>query len=123
MHSNHYILFFDSYSISLDLASAALTAWINAFLIPNYSNFYIAAIVEPPGEATLSFKTPGCVSPFYELSSTILAAPSTVFAANLREFYLDNPAFTPPSAIASIIMKIYAGALPLMPTIPCMCFY
>src|SRR5262249_39016494 len=56
---------------------AASTASISAPRTPARSRACRPAIVVPPGLATMSFRVPGC-SP---VSSTILAAPSTVWAA------------------------------------------
>lgn len=65
----------------------------------------------PAGEATESLRAPGCCP----LSSTILAAPSTVWAARAWARLRGSPARTPPSARASIMRNTYAGPLPLRP--------
>ena len=68
-------------------------------------------MVAPPGEHTLSFRMAGCVP----VSTTILAAPNTVWAAIYWAMALGSPCLTPPSASASMNMKTYAGPLPLSP--------
>ena len=65
----------------------------------------------PPGLVTWSFSRPGC-SP---VSSTSLAAPSTVWAARAIATGRDRPTFTPPSASASMAMKTKAGPEPERP--------
>ena len=79
-------------------SEAATTADIAQFLNPIYSNLWIASTVVPPGLVTSSFNYPGC----YPVSSTILADPKTVYAANFCATSLGSPILTPPSAIASI---------------------
>mmetsp|Transcript_2947 Transcript_2947/g.7974 ORF Transcript_2947/g.7974 Transcript_2947/m.7974 type:complete len:226 (-) Transcript_2947:78-755(-) len=68
-------------------------------------------MVVPAGEVTMSFSSPGCLP----VSSTILAAPMTVWAASFVATGLGRPDLTPPSDRASIMRKTYAGPLPLRP--------
>src|SRR6266568_3155684 len=63
---------------SFDLVQAALTAFITTPRNPPFSRACRAAMVVPPGEVTFSFSSVGC-SP---VSTTIRAAPRTVWAAN-----------------------------------------
>src|SRR5437867_4138493 len=86
-------------------------AAITAERTPPASSACSPAMVVPPGDATLSFNRAGC-SP---VSSTCLAAPSTVCAASVKAVSRGSPIFTPPSARASMIWNTYAGPLPLRP--------
>lgn len=64
-----------------------------------FSKAWTPVIVVPPGEHTSSFNWIGCLP----VSSTVLAAPSNVCAANFIAVALAIPCLTPPSASASII--------------------
>src|SRR5437870_4636257 len=86
-------------------------AAITAARTPPASSACSPAMVVPPGDATLSFNRAGC-SP---VSSTCLAAPSTVCAARVKAVSRGSPTLTPPSAKASMIWNTYAGPLPLRP--------
>src|SRR5437660_1856740 len=86
-------------------------AAITAARTPPASSACRPAMVVPPGDATLSFNRAGC-SP---VSSTCLAAPSTVCAARVKAVSRGSPTLTPPSAKASLIWNTYAGPLPLRP--------
>lgn len=68
-------------------------------------------MVVPPGEQTSSLRTSGCLP----VSSTILAAPSTDWAASLTASPLGIPLRTAASAMASITMYTNAGELPATP--------
>ena len=54
-----------------------MTASMAAARNPRASRARTPWMVEPPGEHTASFRAPGC----FPLSSTIRAAPSTIWAA------------------------------------------
>lgn len=60
---------------------------------------------------TASFISPGCLPD----SRHYLADPYTVCAASFKAISRGRPILTPPSAIASISKKMYAGPLPLTP--------
>mmetsp|Transcript_5175 Transcript_5175/g.18563 ORF Transcript_5175/g.18563 Transcript_5175/m.18563 type:complete len:205 (-) Transcript_5175:308-922(-) len=96
---------------SSPLSAAAFTARMNADRTPHRSNSATAAIVVPPGDVTPSFNAPGC----FPVSMTIFAAPITVLAARSCATPRGSPAKTPPSAMASMTWKTYAGPLPLTP--------
>ncbi|OPZ25772.1 MAG: hypothetical protein BWZ01_02367 [Deltaproteobacteria bacterium ADurb.BinA179] len=66
------------------------------------------SIVVPPGEATISLRSPGCLP----VSSTMAAAPFSVAAASSIARFLGSPARTPPSAMASTKRKQNAGPDP-----------
>ncbi len=68
-------------------------------------------MVVPPGEATRSFRTPGC-SP---VSRTMEAAPKTVWAARRVATSRGSPILTPPSDKASMQRKTNAGPEPESP--------
>ena len=65
--------------IFLQRSQTAETASIKLLLKPEASSAATAAMVVPPGEQTLSLRTPGC-SP---VSRTILAEPKTAWATNV----------------------------------------
>ena len=90
---------------------AASTASITAARKPARSSACSPAMVVPPGLATASFSAPGCCP----VSSTIFAAPSTVWAASASATSRGRPHFTPPSASASMNTYTNAGPLPLRP--------
>src|SRR5262249_44104283 len=68
---------------------AASTAVMKAPRTPARSSSCRPAMVVPPGLATLSFNRPGC----WPVSSTILAAPSTVCAASASAASRGRPIF------------------------------
>ena len=96
---------------SLLRPAAAVTAPITVARKAPFSSASIPAIVVPPGLATWSFSTPGCSPVAWHMA----AAPLTVCTASCIATPRGSPARTPPSARASIIMKTYAGPLPLRP--------
>ena len=71
----------------------------------------------PPGLVTPSLSMPGC----WPLSMRSLAEPSTVCAASCSEARRESPTFTPASASASMMRKMYAGPLPERPVTASSC--
>ena len=94
-----------------DFSAALRTASRKAPRTARCSSTRSPAIVVPAGDVTWSRSSAGCLP----VSSTILAAPKSVCAANSSASLRGSPAATPPSASASMTRKAKAGPLPESP--------
>src|SRR5207244_7068068 len=96
---------------SFERCVARSTALMNVVRMPPSSSAATPAIDVPPGLDTMSLRAPGC----RRVSSSSLAAPSTVWVASVIAVMRSSPIFTPPSARDSITRATYAGPEPERP--------